>query len=563
MPPPAVSDEYSFEGENARRPPPPSLGVSPDLDVVLAPSSPRPWQPPAGPAPLPESSPPNASEHLGWPGQPPPAAVGQAVTHDALSTEWTTHREQIVTLGTTVGVLGGVLVLILGMVLYYCKYRRSRRAPAAAKGKHSYGGVGDKGGDADAKGKGIAVFDYDDSSLRPAEVALVDVRAESSGMASSWGEVALEPPAGKRPLELNGGWGSWEGASRHYEKVGRLGRGSSGSCYLVRQRNGGGLFALKAIPYTTESFTDVLQEARVLSMLSQTNIVRHLATHVDGECVYIVMEYCTGGDLGRVVATTKARGESLPEDTITGWFKQAAMGLAYLHEHRVMHRDVKTQNLFLCGDGVVKLGDFGIAKILSGPCEMASTVTGTPLYMAPEILSMRSSTYTFKADIWSLGIVLYELCALSRPFHNVHSLRGLMSEVAGAGVPPLPDSVSPRLRALVTSLLTVSPDERPSARDVLALPWLAGGESSGGGGEVGGESVCIDWAAGLSGSGEYGGAGCSSGVHTPSDRAVGASPAPPAATCPCGAHSGLAAEARCRCSSLLAEAALSERGGAC
>lgn len=86
------------------------------------------------------------------------------------------------------------------------------------------------------------------------------------------------------------------------------------------------------------------------------------------------------------------------------------MALEHIHALRILHRDLKTQNIFIGNGGVIKVGDFGIAKVLAGTGDMATTVTGTPYYMAPEIC--RNQPYTYKSDIWSLGCVLYELCTL-------------------------------------------------------------------------------------------------------------------------------------------------------
>lgn len=97
----------------------------------------------------------------------------------------------------------------------------------------------------------------------------------------------------------------------------------------------------------------------------------------------------------------KAKGERFSEDQILNWFIQIAIALEYIHGRRVIHRDIKTSNIFLTGNGTVKLGDFGISKVLESTNEAAMTVVGTPYYMSPEVCE--SKPYTFKSDVWALG----------------------------------------------------------------------------------------------------------------------------------------------------------------
>lgn len=102
------------------------------------------------------------------------------------------------------------------------------------------------------------------------------------------------------------------------------------------------------------------------------------------------------------------------EDEILDWFAQIALALKFVHDRKILHRDLKAANIFITKDGKIKLGDFGIARVLSNTISQAQTLVGTPYYLSPEIIE--SKPYSFKSDIWSLGIVLYEMCALQPPF---------------------------------------------------------------------------------------------------------------------------------------------------
>ena len=97
------------------------------------------------------------------------------------------------------------------------------------------------------------------------------------------------------------------------------------------------------------------------------------------------------------------------------WMAQLVIGIALMHSKNILHRDLKTQNMFLTKDDVIKLGDFGIARVLSNTKSRAKTVVGTPYYLSPEII--RSEGYSFKSDIWSLGVLLYEIASLQPPFN--------------------------------------------------------------------------------------------------------------------------------------------------
>lgn len=102
--------------------------------------------------------------------------------------------------------------------------------------------------------------------------------------------------------------------------------------------------------------------------------------------------------------------EYFPEELVLSWFTQICLALKHCHDRKILHRDLKSQNIFLTKRNIVKLGDFGIARVLSNTKSIAKTVVGTPYYLSPEIIE--SSPYSFKSDVWSLGVLLYEMCAL-------------------------------------------------------------------------------------------------------------------------------------------------------
>eukprot|EP00753_Platysulcus_tardus_P006157 PLAT14004.2.p1 GENE.PLAT14004.2~~PLAT14004.2.p1 ORF type:complete len:852 (+),score=324.25 PLAT14004.2:327-2558(+) len=152
------------------------------------------------------------------------------------------------------------------------------------------------------------------------------------------------------------------------------------------------------------------------------------------------------------------------------WFTQLACALNYIHSRRILHRDLKTQNIFLTSSGVIKLGDFGISKVLSSTASMASTMIGTPYYMSPELCE--DAPYNNKSDMWALGCVLYELTTLTRAFEG-RNIGALVLKIISGRYPPIPDRYSTHLAQLVDALLQKDPAERPDAVDLLRIPFVS------------------------------------------------------------------------------------------
>uniref|UniRef100_A0A8C3KRD4 non-specific serine/threonine protein kinase n=1 Tax=Calidris pygmaea TaxID=425635 RepID=A0A8C3KRD4_9CHAR len=184
--------------------------------------------------------------------------------------------------------------------------------------------------------------------------------------------------------------------------------------------------------------------------------------------LYIVMEYCDGGDLMKRI--NMQHGVLFDEDQILSWFVQISLGLKHIHDKKILHRDVKAQNIFLSNNGkVAKLGDFGIARQLNSTTEFAHTCVGTPYYLSPEICENRP--YNNKTDIWSLGCVLYELCALKHPFEG-NSLHQLVLKICRGRFHPVSPNYSYDLRILISQLFKISPRDRPSINSILRKPFL-------------------------------------------------------------------------------------------
>jgi len=261
--------------------------------------------------------------------------------------------------------------------------------------------------------------------------------------------------------------------ANRYRVEKRLGSGSFGTVYLVEDaRNKGEWKVLKEIfvgELQPDETVDAMREAKLLSTLNHPNIVKFLDSFVDGESFCIVTEYCEGGDLDDKIKAWKKAGKTFDESLILAWFIQLVLAVKFMHERRILHRDLKTRNIFL-KKNLIKLGDLGISRILMGTSDMATTFTGTPYYMSPEVL--KHEGYKYKSDIWSMGVVLYELCNLQHAFEG-ESLMGVMYKIVEGNPPKLSEKYSVELQALYERMLDKNPANRPSASEVLRNEYIA------------------------------------------------------------------------------------------
>eukprot|EP00439_Symbiodinium_sp_Y106_P083764 s2122_g24.t1 len=214
-------------------------------------------------------------------------------------------------------------------------------------------------------------------------------------------------------------------------------------------------------------------EADVLKRLKHPNIVEYCESFLEGQMLCIVMEYADGGDLSHLIKGRKAASEIICESEALKIFGQICLAIQHVHNQHILHRDLKSQNIFLTQGGCVKLGDFGIAKVLAHTAAEAITMIGTPLYLAPEVC--HSQPYGMKADVWSLGVVLYELLALGPPFTG-SNLAALINNIVTATPAPLA-AVSQSVQDLVSDMLQKTPERRPCIQEVLTRPCIAVFES--------------------------------------------------------------------------------------
>ncbi|KAI9596113.1 kinase-like domain-containing protein [Syncephalis fuscata] len=258
-----------------------------------------------------------------------------------------------------------------------------------------------------------------------------------------------------------------------YELLEPIGQGSFGVIRKIRRKSDNKLFVRKEINYGRMSDKErrqMVNEVNILNKLRHPNIVRYHERQIDQDlrCIYIVMEYCSGGDLAAVIKYYKGRNMQIPEETIWQVLAQILFALHECHQGRViknqtdgsesrviiLHRDLKPDNIFLDEQHNVKLGDFGLSRAMEAASEkFAQTFLGTPYYMSPEIVS--GSVYDAKTDIWSLGCIIYEMCALHPPFPATN-LQELNQKIRSGIVSKLANIYSRELNDFIMAMLKVN-----------------------------------------------------------------------------------------------------------
>ncbi|CAK0890268.1 unnamed protein product [Prorocentrum cordatum] len=253
---------------------------------------------------------------------------------------------------------------------------------------------------------------------------------------------------------------------RGYTEVRKIGEGSFGKAILVHAKESMKLVC-KVVDVSKASVKETkaaMQEGQVLASLKHPYIVRYRENFTEAGWFCILMDYCEGGDLTRQIEHARKRREGLAEVQILRWFTQAVLALKYIHDKHILHRDLKPSNFFLSKSGSLKMGDFGIAKVLSCTMACAQTQIGTPYYLSPEVC--QEKPYAWPADIWSLGCILYEMCALKVPF-NASNISGLVQKICRGPTPTVPPKYSDFIRQLCSEMLSRSPSSRPSSDEVL------------------------------------------------------------------------------------------------
>jgi serine/threonine protein kinase len=240
----------------------------------------------------------------------------------------------------------------------------------------------------------------------------------------------------------------------------------------VRRQEDQAVYALKKVKMLNLSDKEkenALNEVRILASIMHQNVIAYKEAFIDeaSSCLCLVMEYADNGDVFQKICTYQKRETYIKEKKIWYIFIQIVRGLKALHDRKILHRDMKSANIFLYRDMQAKLGDLNVSKIVKKG--LSYTQTGTPYYASPEV--WRDMPYDSKSDIWSLGCVLYEMCALVPPF-RADDMQGLYKKVIKGKYPRIPEHFSQEMATVTKFMLQTSPSYRPNCDQILGLPII-------------------------------------------------------------------------------------------
>ena len=247
----------------------------------------------------------------------------------------------------------------------------------------------------------------------------------------------------------------------------KLGKGAFGSVSIVKRKEDQQIYAMKRVKIINlgkKEKDNSFNEVRLLASLDHKNIIGYKEAFYDEKTstLNIVMEYADDGDLSSKIKNMLKRKLHFEENTIWSILIQILEGLNYLHKSRIIHRDLKSANIFLTKKGIVKIGDLNVSIIAKK--NLAVTQTGTPYYAAPEV--WENETYNNKCDIWSVGCITYEMATLHVPFRGT-SIHQLYKNIMKGKYTEIPNLYSNDLKNIIRLILCLDPLKRPSANDLL------------------------------------------------------------------------------------------------
>ena len=255
-----------------------------------------------------------------------------------------------------------------------------------------------------------------------------------------------------------------------FKVINKIGEGAYSTVYTVKRLEDQKIYALKKVKIkklSNKEKNNALNEVRILASVNSPYIIGYKESFIDesDQTLCIIMEYADDGDLYQKIKLFIKNNTYFMEEDIWRIFIQITKGLHDLHEYDILHRDLKSANVFLFRDGTAKLGDLNVSKITTRG--LGFTQTGTPYYASPEV--WKDNPYNLKSDIWSLGCVFYELIMLKTPF-KAASMKELYKKVMVGEYPPIPKIFSNKFQIVIDTILKVKPEERPNTTEILEIP---------------------------------------------------------------------------------------------
>ena len=297
-------------------------------------------------------------------------------------------------------------------------------------------------------------------------------------------EGGARPESPNTPSTVRQGSGKVENVEQiRWRKGEKLGQGAFGAVYKGIMASGR-FIAVKCVPFSNAAEVSELEkEVNLLRSFDHPNIVRYVGTSRDADYLYIMLEYVAGGTLTSVAKNWEDR--KVPEETAAVYLTGLLRGLAYLHSHGVVHRDIKGANVLVGTDGTVKLADFGTGKNVVGNIDGGQTLApgaetvmgddpvsfvGTPYFMPPETITQ--SVVSRRSDIWSVGATAIEPLDGRPPWSNLNTVTALFQIANPTAKVPIPAGLSPQCAAFLERCFQRDPKKRPTASELLDDPFL-------------------------------------------------------------------------------------------
>ncbi|KAI9305727.1 Pkinase-domain-containing protein [Cunninghamella echinulata] len=265
-------------------------------------------------------------------------------------------------------------------------------------------------------------------------------------------------------------------AAQLYTKLKRVGKGAYGSVYKGINNKTKQIVAIKILNLDTEE-DDVVDIQKEIAMLSQLtlaksqNITPYYGSILNDTKLWIIMDYAAGGSIRSIM-----EAGVIEEKYISIIVREVLLALSYLHKNMIIHRDIKAANILLTSEGNVQLCDFGVAGQTSVNHMKRSTFVGTPYWMAPEVIR-EGALYDYKADIWSLGITVYEMATGNPPLSHIDPMRAIIL-IPKSKPPKLEISFSAAIREFVDNCLCEEPNERWSADELAKTKFIKNSSKS-------------------------------------------------------------------------------------
>ena len=252
-----------------------------------------------------------------------------------------------------------------------------------------------------------------------------------------------------------------------YEIIKFLGKGAFGRVSLVKSKIDKQIYALKQVNLVgcpNNEIEATLNEIRLLASLSHPNIIGYKDSFFDNpsKTLNIVMEAAEDGDLNKQLDFAKKSNLFFKENVIWEYLIQLLKGIEFLHNHQIIHRDLKCANIFVTKNGILKIGDMNVSKLTDR--NYARTTVGTPYYIAPEVWD--NQKYDYKCDLWSLGCIIYELCNKVAPFRGTN-FETLRDNIKSGKYNPISQRYSQDLKQIISMMLITNPNKRYSAKELL------------------------------------------------------------------------------------------------